>query len=222
VFYDAGALYYIAPLAQKFFEEVWQTPNQLLKAVSADLKIPGHIAECKALGLVNKVVTGPVWRVLECKSITILDMNRYFQTLLSCLNQWSLDPSSVISGEAIIFDDFPPSEDSFYASLVAPSEYDDMVHEMLQVLFSAFSSLLTCLVEDHLPGGKLDDTDETLIKQTKSVPKTNTVSERDFAQLDRLLREKPNASILSLEAMIFQKVIALVTVVCNSYLVLGF
>ena len=28
------------------------------------------------------------------------------------------------------------------------------------------------------------------------------MSERDFAQLDRLLREKPNASILSLEAMI--------------------
>lgn len=55
-------------------------------------------------------------------------MNRHFQTLLSCLNQWSLDPSSVISGEAIIFDDFPSSEDSIYASLVAPSEYDDMVH----------------------------------------------------------------------------------------------
>ena len=66
--------------------------------------------------------------MLECKSTTILDMNRHFQTLLSCLNQWSLDPSSVISGEAIIFDDFPSSEDSIYASLVAPSEYDDMVH----------------------------------------------------------------------------------------------
>ncbi len=63
-------------------------------------------------------------------------------------------------------------------SLVVPSEYDDKVHEMLQVLFSAFSSLLTRLVEDHLPGGKFDETDETLIKQTESVPKT---SERDFA-----------------------------------------
>ncbi len=49
-------------------------------------------------------------------------------------------------------------------------------------------SLLTHLVEDHLPGRKFDETDKTLIKQTESVPKTNTVSERDFAQLDRLLR----------------------------------
>ena len=31
---------------------------------------------------------------------------------------------------------------------------------------------------------------------------TNTVSERDFAKLDRLLKEKPNATTLSLEAMI--------------------
>ncbi len=89
VFYDAGALYYIAPLVQTFFDEVWQTHNRLLKAVSADLKIPRHIAGCIALGLVNKVVTGPLWRVLECKSITILDMNQRFRTLLSCLNQWS-------------------------------------------------------------------------------------------------------------------------------------
>lgn len=41
-----------------------------------------------------------------------------------------------------------------------------------------------------------------LSKPSLAVPKTNTVSERDFAQLDRLLREKPNAVILSLEALI--------------------
>ena len=32
--------------------------------------------------------------------------------------------------------------------------------------------------------------------------KTNPVSERDFAQLNRLLKEKPNATTKSLEAMI--------------------
>jgi hypothetical protein len=70
------------------------------------------------------------------------------------------------------------------------------------MLFSALSSLLEHLVGDHLPGGCFDATNEKLIEETRSVPKTNTVSERDFAQLDRLLREKPNASVLSLEAMI--------------------
>lgn len=86
VFYDAGALFHIAPLVQRFFKEVWQTPNQLLKTVSADLSVSEYLAGCKALGIINKVVTGPLWRVLECKDVTILDMNQRFQTLLACLN----------------------------------------------------------------------------------------------------------------------------------------
>ena len=181
---------------------MWQTPNQLLKAVSADLAVPEHLAGCKALGIINKVITGPLWRVLEDKDITILDMNGRFQTLLSCLDEWSVDASPVISGNAVVFDDFPPTVDAIYECLFAPSDYDDVVEEILTVLFGAFSSLLTCLVAEHLPDGKYDATDVSLIEETKSVPKTNTISERDSAQLDCFLREKPNASILSLEAMV--------------------
>ena len=65
----------ISPLVNDFFKNVWQTPNQLLKAVSADLAVPEHLAGCKALGIINKVITGPLWRVLEDKEITILDLN---------------------------------------------------------------------------------------------------------------------------------------------------
>ena len=87
---------------------MWQTPNQLLKTVLADLSTPEYIAGCKAMGIINKMVTGPLWRVLECKDVTILDMNERFRKFLSCLKDWSSDPSSVISGEAFVFDDFPP------------------------------------------------------------------------------------------------------------------
>ena len=58
------------------------------------------------------------------------------------------------------------------------------------------------MVEDDLPGGIYDNPSARLLSETKSVPQTNTVSERDFAQLDRLLRKKPNATTLSIEAMI--------------------
>ena len=91
--------------------------------------------------------------MLECKEVTILDMNQRFRTLLSCLNDWSINASSVVAGEAIVFDDFSPSVDLIHASLFAPSEYDAIVEELLCVLFSAFSSLLLRLVEDHLPEG---------------------------------------------------------------------
>ena len=57
-------------------------------------------------------------------------------------------------------------------------------------------------VEDHLPDGKYDSLSHLLQAETKSVPKTNVVSERDFAQLDHLLHQKPNATTLCLEGMI--------------------
>ena len=44
LFYDAGVVFFLAPLIQTFFTQVWQTPNRLLKAVLADITIPEHLA----------------------------------------------------------------------------------------------------------------------------------------------------------------------------------
>ena len=165
------------------------------------MSVPKYIAGCKALGIINKIITGPLWRVLESKDVSILE-NEYFKTLLSCLQQWSLEPSVVISGDVSTFDDFPPSEDEIYNSFFASSDYDNTVCEVLKLMFSAFYSHIEHLVEDHLAGGKYDNITETLCEETLSVPNTNTISERDFAQLDHLLKEKSNATMLSLEALI--------------------
>lgn len=202
LFYDAGAVYHISPLIEKFFTEVWQTPNQLLRAVLADIKVPEYKAGCKALGVINKIITGPLWRVLESQDISILKMNEKFCHLKSCLDSWSQDATSVMSGEAVLYSDFLPTKDQIYESLFAPSVYDATAQELLEVIFGAFSSLISRLVEDHLPNGKYDNPSAELVAETKSVPTTNVISERDFAQLDRFLREKPNATTLSLEAMI--------------------
>ena len=108
LFYDAGALYYISNLVKIFFCEVWQTPNQLLRAVLSDIQVPEYLAGCRALGLVNKVITGPLWRVLGTPDISILDMNEYLQMLIAHLDLWSLDASEVLAGEAVLYPDFPP------------------------------------------------------------------------------------------------------------------
>ena len=90
------------------------------------MAVPEHLAGCKALGIINKVITGPLWRVLEDKDITILDMNGRFRTLLSCLDEWAVDASTVVSGNAIVFEDFPPTVDAIYECLFAPNEYNNM------------------------------------------------------------------------------------------------
>lgn len=59
------------------------------------------------------------------------------------------------------------------------------------------------LLIDHLPNGMYHNvTSKEIIRETCSVPMTNFSPERDFAVLDRLLREKPNAQLISLEAII--------------------
>jgi E1A/CREB-binding protein len=78
-----------------------------------------------------------------------------------------------------------------------------MTQEIIQLLFSAFSVTTKRLLIDHLPGGIHHNvTDENIIQETAGVPTTNVSPERDFAVLDRLLREKPNANLTALEAMI--------------------
>ena len=86
--------------------------------------------------------------------------------------------------------------------MIACTDHDANAQELLEILCNAFSALLSRLVQDHLPGGAHCNPSAKLINETKSASKANVVSERDFGKLDRLLREKPNATTMSLEAMI--------------------
>ena len=45
-------------------------------------------------------------------------------------------------------------------------------------------------------------TDPQIIEETRSVPTTNITPERDFAVVDRLMCQKPNATYIALESVI--------------------
>jgi len=49
---------------------------------------------------------------------------------------------------------------------------------------------------------KRDFSSETLRKDTMSVSTTNSMAERNFGMLDRLIREKPNANMITYESII--------------------
>ena len=80
---------------------------------------------------------------------------------------------------------------------------DSLVQEISQLLFKEFAVATRRLITDHLPDGIFHSvTDDKMIGETSSVPKTNVSPERDFAILDRLMSEKPNAIYIALEAVI--------------------
>lgn len=52
-----------------------------------------------------------------------------------------------------------------------------MVQEILELILNSLTVLVKHLVEDHLPGGALNSPDERFSEETKSVPKSNVISE---------------------------------------------
>lgn len=60
-------------------------------------------------------------------------------------------------------------------------------------------------LSDQLPRGKFHLPSNLVLTETKSAPKHNIITERDFAQLDRMLTNKPNISGISLSGcLMFQ------------------
>ena len=81
LFYNGGILYYLYDYLLHFFDIV-KDDNKLLTAVYSHLQIQSYLSGCKALGLINKFVTGPLWRLLE-SGIHILDLNKHYQKMRS-------------------------------------------------------------------------------------------------------------------------------------------
>ena len=206
LFYDAAGVYYLRVLIMKFIETVHGgNANRLLKCVLADLCNPMYIAGCRALGLIDKMVTGPLWRKIQESSSSILGLGSTYCRMKEKFDVWSENSEELLEGNAVLEQDMVlyVHVDEVWDALLEPHESDVMVQEVLQLIFRAFS--LTCqrLLVDHLPGGVFHSvTDPVIVQETAGVPVTNVSPERDFAVLDRMLREKPNASLVALESMI--------------------
>ena len=60
VFYDATGVFYLKSHMVDYLKHCHGQLNRLLQAVLSDLSVPKYIAACKALDIIDKVVTGPL------------------------------------------------------------------------------------------------------------------------------------------------------------------
>jgi len=175
-----------------------------LTAVFYDLQVDSYIIGCRALGLINKFVTGPLWRLLESNT-HILDLSFQFQKMETLFSELAVDASRILKDDVVFFPDFPISKDVVFEKLIRPSKvFDEGTKQCLEILFGSFSIITKRMLHDHLQGGKYVCSEE-LSKVSFGVSKTNSISERDFGMLDRLIREKPNANQITLEAIIMTR-----------------
>ena len=85
LFYDAAGVYYLRVLIMKFNETVHGgNANRLLKFCN-----PMYIAGCRALGLIDKMVTGPLWRKIQESSSSILGLGSNYCRMKEKFDVWS-------------------------------------------------------------------------------------------------------------------------------------
>ena len=99
LFANAGHVYFLR-------QKKTNSMNGLVKSVLKDQEVPFFIAGCKALGLISKLITTPLWRVIESKKISICMMNDCYHSLLDSFIKWEL----------ILFYDILVKKDTVYES----------------------------------------------------------------------------------------------------------
>ena len=75
VFTNGARVYYLHQHMADFLKS-WGTSNRILRAVLEDVSSVTHVA----VGLIDKHITGPLWRILE-SGIHILDLPPYYSKL---------------------------------------------------------------------------------------------------------------------------------------------
>ena len=154
-----------------------------MSAVHQDLQVSSYMAACRALGMIDKLVTGPLWRAIS-KEGHILDMNIEYQKLHDLFLLWGSDVEI--------------HKDKIFDYLFSPRDevFEDLTKQCLEVIFSGFLVVTKRLLGDHLKGGSLSQEggDESFREETKSVGKSNVSAERDFGMLDYLMKLKPKAT----------------------------
>ncbi|XP_033731138.1 uncharacterized protein LOC117320739 [Pecten maximus] len=198
LFHNAGVVYFFHENMVSFLKD--HGSNQW---VLHDLNTSFFIAGCKALGLICKLVTSPLWNLIEKKEIHIMDMNRHYLQLTTFLSDASNNLDDFMCGQILPFgEDTYVKRDKLYEKLITPSQYDGETCTILGIILPAIAKLAKNHFRDHLPCGKFANPSEELKETTKSVAKHNKFSESVFAYLDGLMRYKPHIKTLSAEAYV--------------------
>lgn len=104
IFHDAAGIYFLHNHMIRFIESVrGNNANLLLQAVSRDLKNPLLIAGCRALGLVDKIVSGPLWRQLRESVLKASEVNSEIKIKFDA---WSCGAHGVVSGIEVLGERF--------------------------------------------------------------------------------------------------------------------
>ena len=204
LFVNAAGVYFLYDQLIDFFQRI-EHNNKLLDAVYWDLEVLFFKIGCRPLGLIEKLITAPLWKIMANKT-HVLRMSSHYQSLLEFLESSSDNCSKFLRGESF-YDPSFINRDDCLIKLLEPCDQQTqlMTKQCLNIVLGRLKMVKRPMLHDHLDYckyGQANNLDCNIWSQTKSVATTNVESERDFGMLDRLMKLKPKALDLAYEGNI--------------------
>ena len=81
-----------------YLEDVHHTQN--IQAVHCGLKHPLYLTGCRALGIVHKCITSPLWRILE-SPLRMSELGQEYQRMRTQFLDWLNDASNLLEGKGL-------------------------------------------------------------------------------------------------------------------------
>ena len=188
LFESAAGLFFLHEKVEEFL--AGHQSNNLLKFVPFDLKVQEYLAGVKALGLISRLITGPLWCLLEDKTIHIFVMNKHYLQLVTFLEDTVENIESFMTGNLLIFGELTSiKRDALLEKLIRPWQYDEQVIVYLKVMLPALAVLSRKMYADHLPGGQWENVSDNMMKKASGTQKHNVFAESVFGYLDQLMRK---------------------------------
>ena len=176
----AGAAYYHRDHIKDFLENDCIQTRKLLQVIR-DIGQKIFRACFRALGIVGKLITSPLMRLVEDKEKHIFSLNDIWHFVITKLESFSSNATPLMEGIEIILDG-KVTKDEIYEELMKENEeLDDLREECLRVLCCSCAILLKCQLKDQLPGGKYYKPNNEIMEETAGTPKENIISECYFA-----------------------------------------
>ena len=102
----------------EFLDSACPNSNKLLKAIQTNLANNTVLSQCHALGVIDKIITGPLFRMMEQKDKNILSLNDQWMLLVEYLDDNSENPTALLNGDAVFTDEAGTiTKDHLYYSL---------------------------------------------------------------------------------------------------------
>ena len=195
LFVLGGATYFHREHLKTFVNQL-DSSNFLHQSIKIDIYDTVLLSACRALE--HKLVTGSLFRMIE-EDGHIFALNSIWENLYNYLIKSGKDASEMLENKTFFEDRFI-SKDLIFEELFLVSDdplFETLTQECLEIIYCTCAIMIQSQLKDQLPGGKYYNPDNRVLEETQNCPRTNIVSERDFAQYDRRMHMKPNMTTLA-------------------------